>query len=114
GVEKTTYSLDGGPPKQYSGPAPLPAGSHVVIYSSVDLAGNQEAPKSLLATVSGTAALSTGASSAGSASASAPPAGPPPGGYSICPLYDPTRPLKAPPAPGAPFIIKLQLCDPSG
>ena len=114
GVEKTTYSLDGAPAKPYTQPVPLPAGAHVVIYSSVDLAGNQEAPKSLLATVTGRAGAAAGPAPAGAASAGAPPPGPPPGGYSICYLYDPTRPLKAPAAPGAPFMIRLQLCDTAG
>ncbi len=45
-----------------------------------------------------------------SSSASGTPAGPPPNGYSICPLYDQTKPSK----PSLAVTIKLQLCDAAG
>ena len=113
GVAKTTYSIDGGPIQTYTAPVLLPAGSHLVSYGSVDLAGNQEAGKVLRALIAAPPASPPSASSPASppsASSPAKPAGPPTGGYTICSLYDQNKAVKA----GDSLAINLQLCDSAG
>ncbi len=51
GVARTRYSLDGGPWTDYSGNLTLGVGEHVIQYSSVDLLGNTEEPKTYRVTV---------------------------------------------------------------
>ena len=55
GVDRTEYSLDGGPTTVYSGPFQVTGdGSHTLSYFSTDKAGNAESPRSLTFQVDGT------------------------------------------------------------